>query len=198
MKKKLILLSTVMLFLGMVGIAGATPYSEVYSGTQALSPDETYNFGFDFWFDNTDPVVTDSDLKLTSDAKDADYLPWKSVRLFIDFSSWANAEAKVILTLWDEVGDTILDADGAPIYFISEVSSFNGTFKYSYMFTDDQADNFEGLGWGNIAISNSSCESFVITKLGMEVTPVPEPSTVLLIGAGLLWLTGVKFQNRLK
>ena len=69
----------------MFGITNATRYDEEYAGTQTVLLNETYNFGFNFWYPNSNPVVTDSDLLLILDVNDADLFLWKSIELFIDF-----------------------------------------------------------------------------------------------------------------
>lgn len=61
-------------------------------------------------------------------------------------------------------------------------------------FNQPQLDAFEQWGWGNVVISAvstgwwSNYNDFGITKVGMNVSAVPEPGTLLLLGSGLAGL----------
>jgi hypothetical protein len=195
----------------MIGSASALSFHEQYTGYQSVKEGQSYNFGFDFWANNLfSNVTTDSSLLLTADAEGA-FDPWESASLDIDFYSedWASETAEINLYAWNAAGGT------SQTFSLGTISGYLGgwfsggqTYNFTYNFNNSQLIAFETWGWGNVMITASltNCwnyNDFGITRVAMAVntsaTPVPEPSTMLLMGIGVLGLVAIgrRKSNRL-
>ena len=106
MKKIAIFLSTLMIILGVTGIATAVPFYEEYTGRQKVLEGNSYDFGFDLWFDNEyfdqslpeDRVGTDSRLNLSQDSIGAQG-EYSSATLYVDLFSRDRNDETVDITL---------------------------------------------------------------------------------------------------
>ena len=161
MKRAAVLSCTILMVLGLAGIAAALPYYEEYSGRQKVREGRSYDFGFDLWFDNEyhdhvlpeDRVGTNSRLRLTQDSIGAQGA-YESVTLYIDLFSRDKREEAVDIAL-SPGGDWGLFTDT----FNLKTFTWNGnrrngrTYQYSYTFTPDQMALFAANGWGNVNIA---------------------------------------------
>lgn len=197
-----VLLSGLVLSIFWCGAAAATPFVEEYSGMQPLSQAENgYRFGFDLWYGNDSYTVeTDSRLRLTRDASGA-FGTWQSASIHIDFTGYdcAGEIAKLQLVAWDDWRNPRGRFELGAVSFGG--SPEDSVFRYTYRLDADQMGVFSSWGWGQLGIGApwdgkayglEGLEGLCITKVAMavETAPVPEPGTLVLLGAGLTALAG--------
>ena len=194
MKKILLFLLSISLVFGMAGAAGATIIIEEWSGSHEVSVQgwqKPVTLYWDFDLLDMGPTGgTDSDLSLTTDGiiLEEDLEDVESVYIrFSDDSYNDNVEYANIMmsaggeTLFTEALMFDVD-DGSPYTFVHDFTSYEIGLLMTY-----GGEATLSL----VAPPKSTVNSYFINKVGVGQNAAPEPTTMFLLGFGMIGLAGV-------
>jgi len=177
----------------------AAPITEEYTGRQLIEQGASYTFDFDLWYANAG-VVNDTapGLALTTDGQGA-FGNWSSATLYLDFYSVDPESdfASIDFDAWGFrfLGIPLWDTDILTLsnFNISRPSAGNPYYYFTYNLTAAQIAVLDNYGWGSIQVGATRVggNDFDLTRVGLVVTTLPEPGTLVLLAGGLLGLGAV-------
>ncbi len=173
-----------------------------YNADSLLTEGESINFGFDMFNAGATPPAS---FMLTEDAVNADAItPWLSGSFSMDLYS---VDLQSELTALTVTAYNMMTLDTMLFEALSwnQSSPADPTYSVNRIFTAAEMTVFDDWGLANVNIVATSTflgdyNDFAITSVSMSVSDVanvPEPSTLLLLGAGVLGF-GVTFRKRKK
>jgi hypothetical protein len=190
MKKLLGLFWAVVFFISAPAVCQSESYYEAYTGSILATEGQSYYFRFDMWKPNTfgDPSNAYPSMTLTTDAIGA-------------LGSYASGYVRLHLWSGDSKAGVKLMAYNSefgpltgPTFDLGTVEFDAGSssqdFYRDIVLGASALDAFDQWGWGHVVIDAVSMEGglndFQIREVGVGVTTVPEPMSLLLFGLGLL------------
>ncbi len=175
-----------------------------YNANSTLTEGESINFRFDM-FNAGGGATPPASFMLTEDAVNADAItPWLSGSFSMDLYSIDAQSELTALTITAYNGST-LDTMLFEALSWNQSSLADPVYNVSYIFTAAEMTVFDDWGLANVNIVATSTflgnyNDFAISSVSMSVSDaanVPEPSALLLLGAGILGF-GVTSRKRKK
>jgi hypothetical protein len=219
--KKTILTSALLAMAGvglMAGSAMAAPFAtqgweayEYYQKTtddttndyqgQLMEEGDSEDFYFDLAFTNPTGGTTTSDLTFIDDV--SGYGPFGKPVAQV----WASVSILSVDSEWDGFNLDVTAYYNSQTYQFgtyANANSQNSINTFTYIFSDALLAAWQADPYGNLTLEvfqgadSLGYNDFNLLEVGVGVTPVPEPATMLLFGTGIASLAGVIRRRRNK